>query len=882
MTPPARSVRSRATAYRYHPAGPAWDHPFFRRVAEGLARLPEGEGLLCEATGNSDPWLVPGSGAVEQVVTGAALGLPGRLERITPVPPVPPPFVGGLGFAVVRPGSAPDGERARSQWPVAPDQNPDEGDRWRPREAEPLEGWAGWSGAVQWHWFSSGGEKLAVRVRLASVALGPAGGTIAELAAPVLARLPRATGPVELEARPVRWRTRRAWARGTVAGLWAGPPFELSAVETALAIRPRRPAGRWDDPVLRRHVAVLGASGSGKSSFLAHLARQRIEAGGATVVFDIHGDLGPSIAAGLSENATTRVVAVDTAGPERSIRGVRLFAGTDPAHREREATHLVASLRHLSHDGNELYWGTRLEQVFDVFVRLVEEEDGGFGDLFELLTDPMRREASRLATRRPAAARFLEELPGLLRRNPEYLQPAVARVQKVLLQPKLKRLLDAEEGALDLEPLLAEGRSLLVRIPGAELGPSGSRFAATLLASRIYLAAATRAPDEGPVRVLAVLDEAHAIAPSLLAEMLAEGRKFGVAVAMATQYASRLAPEAREAAEGAAGTHLVFQVPRASAALAGRWAGLDRVEAERLLPALPPGVALASLALDAGPRTLLTVPPRPSGGAAAWRRLCERSEPAEGPDGPEGAGEPGVIGPDEALLLGLTGLEEAGRPTSAPDLIRAALAAVPALAPVDLASAIPRLVRRGWVEVADGSHRLTPAGAHRLGMGVPSGATREGAEHRALLIEAFRIFARRGERMEFVRQGRFDTRLPDGRVRLLAGGNGRDGPAELLRRLNERSGRWVWRAFGGRDLHVEAEVSGAERPERIRRGLAKARSAGAAVVFLVGDARRARKVREVLARGGATRTEAQVWTLPHAAALRHRDEPERPSPASGP
>ena len=58
-----------------------------------------------------------------------------------------------------------------------------------------------------------------------------------------------------------------------------------------------------------------------------------------------------------------------------------------------------------------------------------------------------------------------------------------------------------------------------------------------------------------------VLDEASAISPRLLADLLSEGRKFGVGALVATQYPGRLAPDARAAAEGAAGTHVVFRVP---------------------------------------------------------------------------------------------------------------------------------------------------------------------------------------------------------------------------------------------------------------------------------------------------------------------------------
>jgi hypothetical protein len=119
-----------------------------------------------------------------------------------------------------------------------------------------------------------------------------------------------------------------------------------------------------------------------------------------------------------------------------------------------------------------------------------------------------------------------------------------------------------------------------------------------------------------------------------------------------------------------------------------------------------------------------------------------------------------------------------------------------------------------------------------------------------------------------VRQGRFDTTLPDGRVTLVPADRVGTAPVERAAALAEAERTWAWRFFGGRDVQVEAEVSGALRRERIERGLAKARKNGAFALFLVADAGRARRVRRVLREKGLVPALAQVWTLRGAAAVR--------------
>ena len=225
---------------------------------------------------------------------------------------------------------------------------------------------------------------------------------------------------------------------------------------------------------------------------------------------DLHGDLAPAILGRLSPESRLRVVAVDATLPP--VPGVAALVPDGP--RDRAAAHLVAALKRLSPDGTDLYWGFRLERIFDTFVRLALETGGSLTDLYDLLTNPDRRDAARLATRSVELARFLDELSPVVRRNPEFLWSASTRLSKVVLVPALRELLAPEEGGLPVEALLTEGRSLLVRLPFASLGPEAAAFAATLLLGRIYLGVAATAERRGrPFPVSVVLDEVQATPP---------------------------------------------------------------------------------------------------------------------------------------------------------------------------------------------------------------------------------------------------------------------------------------------------------------------------------------------------------------------------------
>jgi hypothetical protein len=853
-----RAGLARLPVFEFRSSSAAWGTEFLGRVANAVAFAPLGHGLLIERhAGHPAPWLVPSTPEGAMLITAASESVPGTLRRVPRLPAPVRRAIDDVGFSVLAAPDSPD-----RHGPVR------EGDRKASSrdgiDAPPMFRPAGGrfdrhlGAAVQWHWFPGGPEGLRVwaRVRVAAPA-ARLPERLLSVSIPLAEELGRASQTsIRPTIVPDGGRARRAWDRGTLPGLCAPGPVRVHPGRAAIAV-PGPPVPPFPrDADLALHTVLVGASGSGKTSLLASVAAKRIRAGGPVVLLDVHGDLAPATAALLDGIGPARLAAVDAEGPVDRIAGVRVLA--PDSDDEGQAQELVAALKRLSVEGSELYWGFRLERVFDTFVRLTLEEGGDLADLAELLTDPRRRESARLATRRPELARFLEELPAIERRAPEFLWPAAARVSKVLLSDRLRCLLAPPDGGIELGPWFAGGGSLLVRIPFRSLGPEASSFAATLLATRAYLAALRRPRGGAAAQLLFVLDEAHAFSPRLLAEILAEGRKFGIGLLVATQYPERWSPELRAAAAGAAGSHLLFRVPAAAAGVTGAWIGLSEAEARRWLPVLPVGHALA--ATPGTPPHLVIAPPLPPPSDRRWSALVSVTFERSGGTAADGA----LVRTDaDRILWEVWESEERG--------VRLPWANIPdgpaALIDggVGARAGVARLLRRGWLDAGDGTLSLTPAGARALGIGGPTGAPSESAEHRALLVEAARIFLRHGLRLEPIRQGRFDTRLPDARVAITLGDRAGRSPGEVLDELEHRKDRWEWRYFRGRDVHIEAEVSGALRPERIRRGLSKGERAGAYVLFLVADTTRARRVRATLVDRRAYPGRAGVWTLPRAA-----------------
>ncbi len=838
---------------------------WYRTLAYALAATSHPSGVLFEsALPDPVPWVTVRPASLIETVRASPSARVLPLER-RPRPPALEPPEAGVGAMRHLIHDAPRG--GKTPWNLV--------GRPEPADLRHLVGDRGWL-AFQTVWIRTpmGGIVTARRVRIALPTAGELARREASVSTAVATAWAEATG-FAMTTAPAGLGASRDWRRGSMRTVpddgWTVRSVE--ALERTAEVSSGQPADTAAPT--EGHRVVFGASGSGKTTYLARIAARHIEEGGALVALDLHGDLTPAIVGRLAPRARAGLIAVDASAPP--VPGIAALSG-EPGAVDRSAAHLVAALKRLSPDGNDVYWGFRLERIFDSFARLVLESSGSIGDLYALLTDRDRRESARLATRRVDLARFLEELEPVLRRQPDFLWSAATRLSKVALVPALAELLGPADGGLPVEDLLEDGRSVLVRLPFARIGPESASFAGTLLLSRIYLGLAARRTDLGSTRqVMVVLDEVHAFSPRLVAELLTESRKFGLRALVATQFPDRLAPELTNAVAGSLTDVVAFGVPRRAARTIGEWVGLPPGPAERELSELPPGHGVrldpASDALRGIYPETFETSPHPT----AWWEACARSR-REFPPAAGSADLPSEVDPaTERLLLAVLAAEEEGSPLrSEREAITAAegLATGPA-EPEHLGLRWLRATREGWVAAGPVGYRLTVAGMRQLGLGAPTDATRESTAHRELLVRTFRIFARRGHRIEILRQGRYDTTLPDAIYRQLSSRGSRS-PRELAEELERVRPSWAWRFFGGRDVHVEAEVSGALRAERIRRGWEKAKSREAFALFVVGDARRARRVRATLRSLAVGIDRAQVWTL------RETDATRAPVPAPRP
>jgi hypothetical protein len=374
-----------------------------------------------------------------------------------------------------------------------------------------------------------------------------------------------------------------------------------------------------------RHLHVIGPSGVGKSTLLAHLILADLVAGRSVVAVDPKGDLVTDILTRLPRDQRERVVVLDPSDPAP--------VGFNPLDGGAVG---IDGVLHVLRSVWSDSWGPRLNDVLHAGLLTLAASPGHtLAELPLLLGEP--------SFRRPLVARAVKSDPlGLGTFWPWYdglspemraqvLGPVMSRMRALLLRPDLRAVLAQPEPRFDPRSIFTNRMALLVRLPKGQLGSEGAQLLGSLLVAHLWRLSQSRAAISVERRhpVSLVLDEFQEFLrlPLDLPDALVQARGLGVGLTLAHQHLGQLDSAVKAAVLANAGSRVVFHTDFDDAGtLAKRSAG--RVTAEDLM-GLEPFHAYASLlAGDAitayGSLRTRPLAPRTAHGEQALRRNREQ------------------------------------------------------------------------------------------------------------------------------------------------------------------------------------------------------------------------------------------------------------------
>lgn len=376
---------------------------------------------------------------------------------------------------------------------------------------------------------------------------------------------------------------------------------------------------RLPEDVRLKHLYVVGASGTGKSTLLVSLILADIERGAGVAVLDPHGDLVDEVASRLPPDRLRDAVLFDPAD-EESLVGWNILRAEDEVERDLLAGDLVSVFRRLSTS-----WGDQMTAVLTnaVMAFLDSSRGGTLLDLRRFLVDTGFRRDFLSTVRDPYVASFWREEFPLLYGKPQ--GPILTRLDTLLRSRLVRRVVTATEEPVDFRRLVEEGGIFLGRLSQGAIGEANAAVLGSLLVSKFHQVALLRQGQEAERRrpFFLYLDEFHDLATPSMASLFSGARKYRLGVAVAHQDLYQLhaqVPEVERAVLANAYTRIVFRVGEQDAkTLAEGFSLFEPAD----LTSLGTGEAIARVGGRAADFNLRTLPLPALGHEEARERLRE-------------------------------------------------------------------------------------------------------------------------------------------------------------------------------------------------------------------------------------------------------------------
>lgn len=315
-----------------------------------------------------------------------------------------------------------------------------------------------------------------------------------------------------------------------------------------------------------RHLHLIGPTGVGKSTLMASLALQDINAGRGVAVIDPKGDLVDDILARIDERRLDDVVVLDA----RDQMPVGLNPLTGIRDPDLAADVLLALFRSLYGEG----WLPRTHELLQAsLLTLARRGDASIAMLPLLLTSPgFRRSIVGKASKADpmglgAYWGWFDAISDAERQ--QAIAPLLRRLRPILMRPGIRAVFGQRKPKFDMRDVFTKKRILLVSLAKGTIGPEAADLLGSIVVSQLWTAALARVdlPPERRRPVMVHIDEVqdYLRLPGDLGDALAQARGLGVGYTLAHQHLDQLPLGLRRAVLANARSRVTFQLPHADA-----------------------------------------------------------------------------------------------------------------------------------------------------------------------------------------------------------------------------------------------------------------------------------------------------------------------------
>lgn len=322
-----------------------------------------------------------------------------------------------------------------------------------------------------------------------------------------------------------------------------------------------------NDEDRRRHLYVIGQTGTGKSNLMINMAISDIRRGKGAAIIDPHGDLIDEVLGLIPENRKEDVIVFDPGDLERPL-GLNMLE-YDFSHPE-EKTFIVNEMQGIF---NKLFSQETMGPMFEQYMKnalflLMEDapnEPATLMDVPRIFTDSNFREKKLARCPNPVVKDFWEREAVLVggEASLQNMTPYItSKFNNFIANDYMRPIISQPKSAFRFREVMDGGKILLVNLSKGRIGDINAGLLGMIIVGKLTMAALSRVdiPQEQRRDFYLYIDEFQNFTTDSIAVILSEARKYRLNLVIAHQFIAQLEDKIREAVFGNVGSIIAFRV----------------------------------------------------------------------------------------------------------------------------------------------------------------------------------------------------------------------------------------------------------------------------------------------------------------------------------
>jgi len=314
----------------------------------------------------------------------------------------------------------------------------------------------------------------------------------------------------------------------------------------------------------RRHMYIIGKTGTGKSEFLKEMILQDIEAGRGVCAIDPHGEFVEDILQLMPPERADDVIYFNPSDLERPM-GLNMMEADSEEQRHFVVSSIIGLMYKLYDPHRTGIIGPRFEHAIrNAMLTIMYRKGTTFIELVRALTDSKFVQELLPEVKDPVVKRYWTDQIAQTSdfHKSEVLDYIVSKFGRFVTNKTMRNIIGQPKSAFNFREAMDEKKIILANLSKGILGEEDAKFLGLILVPKILTAAMSRQDIDMEKRhdFYLYVDEFQNYATEDFAVILSEARKYRLNLVVANQFVAQIDEEVKNAVFGNVGSMVSFRV----------------------------------------------------------------------------------------------------------------------------------------------------------------------------------------------------------------------------------------------------------------------------------------------------------------------------------